>query len=174
MRLRRLELDFVARPRRARWLGYLLLAVALVVAVDLVARYQAAQTQMERAATARGLLGDERRPTAALPRERLDEQLRAAHGVVQQLALPWAVMISTLEEAASPDVAVLQLQPEAPQGVLRITAEARNDAAMLDYLRRLAAARTLVDAHLLKHQVQSEDPQRPIQFSLQAGLAPAP
>jgi hypothetical protein len=174
MTARRVELDFVASPRRLRWLGYALLAAALLVAGDLIVRYHAAHTEIERRATARGLLGDERRAPPALPKARLDEQMRAAQGVVHQLALPWPAMIHALEGAATPDVAILQLQPDAPQRLLRVTAEARNEAAMFDYLRRLSVARGLTDAHLVNHQVQLDDPQRPIQFAVQARLAPAP
>jgi Tfp pilus assembly protein PilN len=172
--LKRLELDFVARPRQVRWLGYLLLAAALMIGGDLVVRYQVAQTEIERIATARGLLGGERRTPSPMSRERLDEQIKSAQGILHQLALPWSGMIATLEETASPDVAILQVQPEAQQRLLRVTAEARSEAAMIDYLRRLAATKMLVNAHLLNHQMQLEDPQRPIQFSLQAGLVLAP
>jgi hypothetical protein len=38
---------------------------------------------------------------------------------------------------------------------------------MLEYLRRLTAANTLSEVHLLSHQLQTEDPQWPLQFSVQ-------
>jgi hypothetical protein len=54
--------------------------------------------------------------------------------------------------------------------VVKLTAEARTQEAMFAYLRRLAAAKNLGEAHLVSHQVQRDDPQRPIQFSVQAAL----
>jgi len=174
MRLPRLQVDYVVRPRRPRWLGYALLAVALAIAGELVIRHRAVQLGLERAQTTKGLLADTRRVAPPIPKARLDEQAKIAEAVVRQLALPWALLIHTLEEAAVKEVAILQLQPEAQQQLLKITAEARNTDAMLEYLRRLAATKALSAVHLLSHQVQTDDPQRPIQFSVQARFKAAP
>lgn len=174
MRLPRLQIDYLVTPRRPRWLGYALLAVALAIASDLVVRYQAVQFELERVQTAKDLLSGERRAPQPIPKARLDEQVKNAEAVVRQLALPWALLIHTLEEAAVKEVAILQLQPEAQQQLLKITAEARSNDAMLEYLRRLAAAKSLSGVHLLSHQVQTDDPQRPIQFSVQARFKDAP
>jgi Tfp pilus assembly protein PilN len=174
MTLPRLQIDYVVTPRRARWSGYLLLAVALALAGHSVVRYQAVQLELGRIQTAKDMLNVERRAPQPIPKARLDEQLKNAETVVRQLALPWAVLVQTLEEAAINEVAILQLQPEAQQRLLKITAEARTNDAMLEYLRRLAAAKTLSGVHLLSHQVQTEDPQQPIQFSVQARFKAAP
>ena len=42
--------------------------------------------------------------------------------------------------------------------------------AMFEYLRRLGSAQGLAEVHLVSHQVQREDPQRPIQFAVQATI----
>src|SRR2546421_411835 len=47
---------------------------------------------------------------------------------------------------------------------------ARYRDAMFEYLRRLGSAQGLAEVHLVSHQVQREDPQRPIQFSVQAAI----
>ena len=39
---------------------------------------------------------------------------------------------------------------------------------MLQYLKRLGATGSFAEVHLLSHQVREDDPQRPIQFSVQA------
>jgi Tfp pilus assembly protein PilN len=108
------------------------------------------------------------------PRARIDDEARSAETVQRQLALPWAGLIETLESAASADVALLQMQPDALQRVLRLSAEARHHDAMFEYLRRLAAAPAFTAVHLVSHQVQVEEPQRPVQFSVQAALKSAP
>src|SRR5262249_26327635 len=86
------------------------------------------------------------------------------------LTLPWASLIGAIEGAATRDVAILQLQPDAEHSVLRLTAEARNRDAMFEYLKRLGAARELTNVVLVSHQVQKDEPQQPIQFSGQALL----
>ena len=76
--------------------------------------------------------------------------------------------------ASTADVAILQLQPEAQQRLLRVVGEARNQEAMFEYLRRLERTEPLWNVHLVSHQVQLEDPQRSVQFSLQAAFREAP
>jgi hypothetical protein len=174
MKPRRLELDYVAAARRPLWLGVLILAVSLGIGAELFARYRAAQLELERLRAAASLVGPERRPARAVPKERLDEEVRAAEAVVRQLTLPWAALVQTIERAATREVAILQLQPDAQTRVLRLTAEARSREAMFDYVRRLGAARTLSDVHIVSHQVQLDAPQRPIQFAVQAAIKAAP
>jgi nitrate reductase NapAB chaperone NapD len=174
MTLRRLDLDYIAPARRPRWAGYALLAVALTVAGTLVMQYRAVKLDLERFETASALLSSGRRAPKTVPKERLDEEVRNAEAVVKQLTLPWAGLIHTLEEAATKDVAILQLQPDAQQRLLRIAAESRDKEAMLEYLRRLAAAEGLVNVHLVNHEVKLDDPQRPVQFSVQAHFKAGP
>jgi Tfp pilus assembly protein PilN len=133
-------------------------------------RYRDAREEGVRLETASGLISPERRPVRAVPRERLEAEAKAAEAVVRQLTVPWGALVGALEQASSRDVALLQLQPDAEQRHLRLTAEARDREAMFAYLRRLEAAPALAEVHLVSHQVQNEDPQRPIQFSLQADL----
>lgn len=168
MKPRPLELDYIAPRRRPRALGLLILALALGLGAHLVARYRDVQIELARIETAAALLGAERRPARAVPKERLDEEVKAAEAVVRSLTLPWAALVETLERAARRDVAILQLQPDAQTRVLRLTAEARSREAMFDYVRRLGAGRILAEAHIVTHHVQLEEPQRPIQFTVQA------
>ncbi len=167
----RLELDYVAAPRRAQWIGISLLAVALAVAGGMVFRYRDAHRELAALEAAQGLLNADRRPRAApASKERLDEEAKSIDAAVRQLTLPWAQMIEAVEAAATADVAILQMQPEAQQRTLRLTAAAKNREAMLKYVRRLGEARALSGVHLVSHQVQVEDPSRPIQFGVQASL----
>lgn len=147
-----------------------MLALSLALAGELLLRYRDARQEVVRLETQGGMIAPERRAAAALPKERLEEQTKAAEAVVRQLTLPWAGLIGAIEQAATRDVAILQLQPDAEQRVLRLTAEARHRDAMFEYLRRLGASRELANVHLVSHQVQREDPQQPIQFTVQAAL----
>jgi hypothetical protein len=167
---RRVELDYVAPVRRPAWPGLLLLAVALAVSALVLERYRDVRQELARYEAQAGLVLPGARTTRALPKERLDEQAKSAEAVVRQLTLPWGSLIGAIEQAATRDVAILQLQPDAEQRVLRLTAEARNRDAMFEYLKRLGGARELSNVVLVSHQVQRDDPQQPIQFSVQALL----
>jgi hypothetical protein len=165
--LPRLHLDYVAPARRPRAAGVALLVLSLAVAGVLLERYREVKLQAGRIEAAQALLPAERR---AAPRKSMDEEAKGAEAVVRQLALPWAAMIHAVEGAATPDVALLQMQPDAQQRQLRLTAEARSEKAMLDYLERLTRSAALADVHLASHQVMLEEPRRPIQFSVLARL----
>ena len=173
MTLRRLELDYIAAPRGTRALGLVVLAISLATSGFLVERYREAKLELDRIEAGQRLLGSERVAVRATPR-RLEEEAKSVEAVLRQLALPWGAIIETVEGATTSDVAILQLQPDAPQRLLRLGAEARTQQAMLEYLRRLGAAETLADVHVVSHQVQVEDPNRPIQFTVQAQLKDGP
>jgi len=170
IRARRVELDYVAPVRRPRWLGMAVLGLAAGLAAWLGTEYLERQGELARLEAAAGMMSPDHRPARALPKERLDEETKSAEAVVRELTLPWAPLLRSLEEASMRDVAILQLQPDAHLRVLKLTAEARSQEAMFRYLRRLAASKNLGDTHLVSHQVQRDDPQRPIQFSVQATL----
>jgi Tfp pilus assembly protein PilN len=170
MSAHRIELDYVAAPRRPWWIGVSLLVIALTVAGDIVWRYRDARNQLAALDAAQGLLNVDRRPQRAVPKERLDEEAKIIDSAVRQLTLPWAQMIQAVEAASSSEVTVLQLQPETQQRSLRLTAEARNREAMIRYVRRLGETRVLSGVHLVNHHVQTEDPSRPIQFGVQAAF----
>jgi hypothetical protein len=172
MSLPRAELDYVAPPRRPRAAGIALLAVALGVGGFLLERYKDVKSEIGRIEAGQDMLAGERRPAVA--RKSIDDEIKSAEAVVRQLALPWAAMVHAVEGASAPEVAVLQMQPDAQQRQLRLTAEARNERAMLDYLERLAAAQVLGDVHLASHQVMLEEPRRPIHFTVLARLKGAP
>ena len=169
-----LEIDYIAPRQHPRALGFAVLAVALLTAGMLVEHYREVKIELQRIEAQQGLLGTDKRAARAAPRERLDEEVKSAEAVLRQLALPWSTIIETIESATTDDVALLQMQPDAQQRQLRLAAEARNQEAMLEYLRRLAAAKALADVHVVSHQIQMEDPQRPIQFTVQAQLTGAP
>jgi Tfp pilus assembly protein PilN len=173
MTMRRLQLDYVAPQRAPRAPGIVVLVVALAAAATLVERYRGVRSELERIETAQRLLGPQQ-SARPVPRARLEEEAKSVDAVLRQLALPWGAIIETVEGATTGDVAILQLQPDAQQRQLRLGAEARSQQAMLEYLRRLAAARGLADVHVVSHQVQMEDANRPIHFTVQALLKDAP
>lgn len=162
-----LQLDFVAPRRRRRLAGFVVLGVSLLLAGGLVFKYREAQQRLHQLDAAAALLSAPR-PARAVPRERLDEQMKSAQATVRQLSLPWPQLIDSLERAAMKEVAVLHIQPDAQQRLLRVTASAPGERAMLEYLRRLGGG--FAEIHLVSHQVREDEPLRPIQFSLQASF----
>ncbi len=166
-RLPKLHLDYQAAPARGRALGVAALALSLGATVVVLERYRDIRLEIERVEAARGLLAPAR---VTAPSPRLEQDLKAADAVLAQLALPWASIVNAVESAAKPDVALLQMQPDARARQVRLGAEARTEKAMLAYLRRLGESGALAEVHLVSHQVVVEDPQRPIHFTVLARL----
>lgn len=167
VKLPRVELDYVAAPRRPRAAGIALLLASLICAGAVLERYLDARSATEDIAAARALLPGERRATR---QRRSGDQMKHAQAVVGQLALPWAAMIRSVEKADSPDVALLQMEPDPRERRLRLMAEAKSEQAMIEYVRRLGLSSNLADVHLANHQILLEDPKRPYQFTALARL----
>jgi len=93
---------------------------------------------------------------------------------LRQLETPWGPIFEAVESASSKQIALLGLQPDTQQRLVRITAEARTQDDMLDYVKRLGDGGTLSDVHLVSHQIQTQDPNRPLRFTVQAKFAVQP
>jgi hypothetical protein len=168
-----LQLDFVVPRRRGRLAGWVVLSISLALALGVVAEYQKVRQRLLELDAAEALLGGAR-PARAIPRERLDAEMKSAQAAVRQLTLPWAQLIDSLERAATSEVAVLHIQPDAQNRVLRVSAEARREGPMLEYLRRLEGTGSFSEVHLVSHQVREQEAGRPIHFSVQASFKGKP
>lgn len=171
-----LRLDFRRRRRPARLPGILLLLAGLAAAAVLGAAYEQTRRDM---ALLEDALAELSRAAArrSAPRQPgdvrlLGEQIRRANLVLGQLGTPWDELFSLLESAHNRDIALLAIEPDAARGSVRITAEARQVAAMHAYLGRLRATRKLSQVLLQSHQIQLQDPDKPVRFTLAARWVP--
>lgn len=175
--MRALHLDYQAPPRRSKAAAIVLatgLALAIVALENLNHwREQASQWQAELAlaqdkvSRGRTAADPARQRRAALERA---EEIRVANGVIRQLNFPWAEMFETLEAATNQEVALLAIEPDARKNLVRVTAECKTDQAMLNYIRRLQQAELLADVTLQKHEVQAQDAERPLRFTVTGTL----
>lgn len=175
--MRALHLDYQAGPRRAKTAAMVLAAgLALVIAAlanfhhwrEQAFQWQAelalAQEKVNRSRTAADPM---RRRKAALERA---EEIKAANDVIRQLNFPWAAMFGALEAATNQDVALLGIEPDARKNLVRVTAECKTDSAMLNYIRRLQQTELLADVTLQKHEIQAQDAERPLRFTVTGTL----
>lgn len=118
------------------------------------------------------LLGTEKlRVPARTVREnqpRSADEVRAANLIVQSLNVPWGQLMTSFEARQPGDVALLAIEPDAKKQMLRVTGEARTLANLPDYVDLLTRQGVLKDVVLIEHQVQLQDPQRPVRFVVQA------
>jgi Tfp pilus assembly protein PilN len=172
--MRPLMLDFQPR-RRSGPLGWSLLGGGVVLAlVCLVAQHhldeQASQQQGHLQHAQRALTGDTGSKVTLTPAETREQaqNLAEMRKVSQQLRRPWERLFSMLEAMPRENVALLTLTPDARKGQVRISAEARDLEAMLEFHQRLEASDELSDVSLLSHEIVANVPEHPVQFNLSA------
>jgi hypothetical protein len=169
--LPRIELDLARPPRR--WpastlvlgLSGLLVALSAVLFIERdQARLRAADAGYE-AARAQARAGSRSAPRPAAQEARAQ---RALEALQRELGTPWSRLLQALEASHGPDVALLNVEPDAARRALRLQLEARNRHAMLAYLEALQHDGRLADVVLLMHQQLSEPGQRGVRFQVQA------
>jgi len=124
------------------------------------------QQQARRGATSNRL--------AALSDSQLRNEIRQANAVLNQLALPWETLFHDLDAAQQDRVALLSITPDPQQHVIKMTGEARNFAALLDYLRQLQSSRSLASVYLQSHRIEEQMAEKPVHFSVIATWAIRP
>lgn len=180
MRAERLDLDFAPSARHVQPLGVALLGAGLVALLaGAFVWSQAWSAQAAQAGTLAALDSREAdvaarasRPASAAAGE-LARQ-RASLRVARGLQTPWSDLLSALESAPHEHVALLAIEPSLARQLVRLSAEARDPDAMLDYLAALQADARLAQVVLVSHQVQAQAPGKPVRFQMQAAWGSTP
>ena len=158
--MKSVRLNFVAAsPQRGRWP----LAV-LVLAVLTAWQYWHNEQLSQQVDKLREHVADldHRTEMTRLARLGTPEDLtKDLHGVSNRA---WATLLNVIEAMATKKVALLVLEPDPTNGKVRMTAEAKDVSAMLDYVKQLQQQPGLHDVVLLSQQVNEDDPQQPVRF----------
>lgn len=172
--LQPMRLDYqrrtLALPRR----GAVLLLLALVASIASGGYYavlsrqadewsmQADQLARASARTASRAPGSDRAAADLLA------EVARAKVAVREINLSWERLFKAVESVGGADVTLLALEPNPEKGIVRIGGEARNMAALLDYMRRLQERDVFGAIHLQNHQVQQQEMLKPVRFVLVA------
>ena len=170
MRQRPLSINFAwRRGRETKRIGFLLLALAISVGLW-VGQHEAERLQtldslrIER----QGLhLGPDAPRAVALSPEGIERQraeLKMAQGVIEHLDTPWGALFAAVESAFDDQVTLLNVETEPERREARLTAEAKDLQAMQTYVRQLRQSPALKDVYLASHQINQQDPLRPVRF----------
>lgn len=84
----------------------------------------------------------------------------------------WEALFGGFEAAADETVTLLSFEPGTAEISLR--GEARDFAAMTEYIKRLSAFPVAADVRLTEHEIARDHPRRPLRFSVQARWKEAP
>lgn len=170
----KLRLDYQRSIKPFPWEGVLLLVLALAVMVASGIYYRNLSVQADLLES--GVEQRERAAQRQLPGRRQGEhttvamalEVKRANEVLRQLSLPWYGLLQTIESAGGKDVALLGLEPDTEKRLVKISGEAKNIAAMLDYIKQLENQDLFGNVYLQSHHIQLQDPERPVRFVLVA------
>jgi Tfp pilus assembly protein PilN len=95
------------------------------------------------------------------------------NAAVLQLNLPWRALHDAVQAGTPSNIALLALEPDARKSMLRITAEAKTSDDMIAYVEQLQKSEWFGGVLLSRHEVNEQDPNRPIRFQLDAQWRPA-
>ena len=170
--MRALTLDY-RRQARTSWAGIALLVAGVAGAGIIASQYQAVTDDVARAENGLREHGVESRKRTVATRAGGDVQkvaleVKRAREILLQLGMPWNELFTSIEAADSKNVALLGIESDIDKQRVKISAEAKNLDAMLDYIRDLQGRPAFADVYLQSHQIQQQDPQRPVRFVLTA------
>lgn len=100
--------------------------------------------------------------------ERVKSELRFANSVIEKLDTPWDRLFGAVESTFNEQVTLLSVEPDTERNEVRLTAEAKDMKAMLDYVQQLRRSSMLKNGYLVDHQINQQDPQRPVRFTVAA------
>jgi Tfp pilus assembly protein PilN len=103
-----------------------------------------------------------------------EAQAAAVNAAVMQLNLPWRGLHDAIQAATPAGIALLALEPDARKRSVRITAEAKNSDDMFAYVGQLQRIDWFDSVLLARHEINEQDPNRPIRFQIDARWRPAP
>jgi hypothetical protein len=108
------------------------------------------------------------RRAGSSPREINDmaQEIKHANDVLNQITLPWDKLFQAVEWSSGKDVALLTIEPDAEKHVVKISGEAKNIEAALHYVKHLSDQEIFNSVYLQSHQVQEQNPEKPVRFAL--------
>ena len=169
----RLDFDFHARPARPGKLG-----IALALAGSVALGWAWTNLQAARATEAGLALRiaalEQARPRAAeKPATRAGTAADATQALVRsQLDFSWQPAFDALAAAHSSKIALVSLDAVQAKSHIKLVAEARQLADAVEFIEALQQQPGIRRAALTQHEVQSDDPEKPVRFNLLLELGP--
>jgi hypothetical protein len=165
--MRKIDLDFRRpSPRRNTRVGFLLLVMGVLTVIWMVTLHNDAQIEQQRIQS----LLTQRHGTHAYQSSAQEKgpalEFQRAAAVIEQLSFPWNKLFQAIEENAGADMALLSIQPDMAARTVMLDAEAKDWGGMVSYIKRLEEDRFFSDVHVVSHQTQQSDPDRPVRFKL--------
>ena len=102
------------------------------------------------------------------------EQVASVNNAIRQLNLPWSQLLRDIAASTPKEIALLSLEPDANRSSLKGTAEAPDATGMLNYVTQLKTLGHFESVLLTRHELNEQDPMRPLRFQFEAHWGEAP
>ena len=149
--MQQLHIDFSGTRRGSPWLGRVLLALAVGVALDAGLSYHTAKKTL----VANEARIAQRSPAARAPKA-TPAEVAAVKETVQRLSTPWDELFGALEAAATDKVALAAIEPDPKAGTVTITGDGTDYLAALSYVLNLSHTDGLERVQLVRHEQKNE------------------
>lgn len=174
----RLKLKFPYQEQAIPQVDIAILLIGLMLLVTVVFQYRQITEEINYWTNRVDRLEKQQQQKAA-PRSRSSSRVREfsqeirkeigqANGILDQINLPWDVLFDAIEHASTKDIALLSLQPNVANRVLRINGEAKDMAKLLDFVEALEQEEIFQNVHLINYKIKQDNPNKPIIFLLSA------
>lgn len=165
--MQRLDLDFQKQPAAWPLFGIAVLVVGIGLTAMLINRYIDTGDELMRAD------GSVARLKRDVERQRMfnvrsDNHPASDNAPTRKRRSPaqWEALFAGFEAAADETVTLLSFEPGTTEVSLR--GEARDFAAMTEYVQRLSTLSVLAEVRLTEHEIARDHPRRPVRFAVQA------
>lgn len=181
--MKRMHIDFapyslrrvVAQIPTFTWLigviGVTFCATAISTAFDLLQQQRAAQMDLQQIQS--NLAKRVAQKPTAKKLAIQEAQAGAVNNAVAQLNLPWRDVLDAMENATPPTIALLALEPNAKKHLVKGVAEAKSSDGMISYIEQLKQQTFFDTVILTRHEINEQDPNKPIRFQFEAQWAEA-
>ncbi len=172
-----IHINFIANGGR-KWWAFAMACTgvfcAAVCGVELSKAYSEERTLAAELAKANARLANNANARSGVSTlsENEKERIRAANLVIADIDKPWAALLNALESSGTDHTSLLTVEPDGDRRELKLLGEARSTEAVFTFLQTLSAQPAIDSAYLLGHQINAQDPQRPVRFNVQASWKP--
>lgn len=97
-----------------------------------------------------------------------EAQASFVNAAIMQLNLPWRALQDAVLAATPRTVALVAMEPDPRKRLLKITAETKTSDDMVAYVEALKEQDSFSDVLLTRHEINEQDPNRPLRFQLEA------
>jgi len=169
MRLTRV--DFIASTARSSRMGAALFVAGALLAgaavMDDASRGEQLTRSQQHLKKARAAA--KRAEAAQAPNQGAElANFKQSGDIAQRLISPWGDLLDALEHADNENVALLAIEPDAEKGRLRLSGEAKNLDALVEYIKSLDGRAGIAELRLMTQQVKQNDAQHPVEFVLES------